>query len=157
MGQPEGRGYEIPSTQAGNCTLPDPGRYDFCGPATAGRANHLLGPGLTPVLGYPDAEELSKEWAVQDRGAVKKVDKQLASMGLSIDAPTAHALAMRIDQFERIERMIMNAEARRNAALREVDRHRASLAQALREASDDVIEAEFEDVPAQQHAQEDAA
>jgi hypothetical protein len=53
--------------------------------------------------------------------------------------------------------MIMNTEARRNAALREVDRHRLVLAQALRQASDDVIEAEFEDVPAPKRAQEDAA
>ena len=72
------------------------------------------------------------------------------------DAPMAQALALRIDQFERIDRMIMNTEARRNAALREVDRHRSNLAQALRQASDDVIEAEFEDVP-QQRAQKDAA
>jgi hypothetical protein len=112
---------------------------------------------VRPVLGWTDAEELSKQWTARDRGAVKQVDKQLAAMGVNMDAPMAHALALRIDQFERIERMIMNAEARRNAALREVDRHRSSLAQALRQASDDVIEADFEDVPSQQRAQEDAA
>ena len=53
--------------------------------------------------------------------------------------------------------MIMNAELRRNAALREVERHRSSLAEVLRQASDEAIEVEFEDVPAQEPALEAAA
>jgi hypothetical protein len=112
---------------------------------------------LSPLLGFKPAEELSKKWAARDREAVKKVDQQLATMGLNMDAPIAQALAIRIDQFDRLDRMIMNAEGRRNAALREVDRHRSSLAQALRQASDDVIEAEFEDVSPRPAALQDAA
>jgi hypothetical protein len=42
--------------------------------------------------------------------------------------------------------MVMSAEARRNAALREIERHRASIAEALRRATDDVVDADFEDV-----------
>ena len=42
--------------------------------------------------------------------------------------------------------MIASAEQRRSAMLREVDRHRASLAARLRLASDEVVQAEFEDV-----------
>ena len=42
--------------------------------------------------------------------------------------------------------MIMNAEARRNAALRELERHRETLARALRQTSDNVAEADYEDV-----------
>jgi hypothetical protein len=42
--------------------------------------------------------------------------------------------------------MIASAEQRRSAMLREVDRHRASLASRLRLASDEVVQAEFEDV-----------
>jgi hypothetical protein len=42
--------------------------------------------------------------------------------------------------------MIMKAEARRNAALREIERRRSSMAQASRRASDDVVDAEFVDV-----------
>ena len=58
----------------------------------------------------------------------------------------AEALADRIEDIERIDRMIASAEQRRSAMLREVDRHRASLAARLRLASDDVVQAEFEDV-----------
>ena len=114
-----------------------------------------LGEGLDElgIMGWKGAGKLSNQWAKRNRQSVKQLDKKLTSEGLSIEAPIAHVLASRIDQFERIDRMIMNAEARRNAALREIDRHRASLSLALRQASDDVIEAEFEDVPPQPRAQ----
>jgi hypothetical protein len=41
--------------------------------------------------------------------------------------------------------------------LRELDRHRASLAQALRQASDEVIEAEYQDVKQTQPSRKSAA
>jgi len=56
----------------------------------------------------------------------------------------AQTLALKLDQVERIDRMIMGAEARRNAVLREVDRHRTSLAQVLRQAANNVEDAQFE-------------
>jgi hypothetical protein len=40
--------------------------------------------------------------------------------------------------------MIATAEARRNTVLREVERRRVSLAQALRQASEEIAGAEFE-------------
>ena len=51
-----------------------------------------------------------------------------------------------ITEIERIDRLAMNAELRRNAALREIERHRASFGQALRRASNDVVDAQFEQV-----------
>jgi len=41
----------------------------------------------------------------------------------------------------------MSAERRRNDALREIERHRTSIAGALRRATEDVVDAEFEDIP----------
>ena len=56
--------------------------------------------------------------------------------------------AVRIDTAERIDRMIAGDEARRNVALREIDRHRATpLAAALRQAADEVLDAEFKEIP----------
>ena len=69
----------------------------------------------------------------------------------------ARALSANIDSVERIDRMIMNAEARRNAALREMEQHRATLALALRRASDDVVEADFEDVAPDSRGQRNVA
>jgi len=57
------------------------------------------------------------------------------------------ALALKIDKMERIDRMITGAEARRNVAHREIDRHRATLAAALRQAADEVLDAEFKKIP----------
>jgi hypothetical protein len=55
-------------------------------------------------------------------------------------------LETHLDAVERIDRMIMNAEARRNAALREIERRRASVAEALRRATDGIVDAEFKEV-----------
>jgi hypothetical protein len=104
-----------------------------------------------------EAQGLSQRWAARDPQAIKQVDKQLAIMGLTMEAVTAETFFVMINDIERIDRMIMNAEARRNAALREVDRHRSSVAQALRRASEEVVEAEFEDVAPDQIGRRDVA
>ena len=50
---------------------------------------------------------------------------------------------MELDKIERIDRLITVAETRRNAMLREIDRRRAALGQALRRQVEEV-EGEFE-------------
>jgi hypothetical protein len=45
-----------------------------------------------------------------------------------MDTVMAQTLALKIDEIERIDRMTMTTEARRNAALREIERHRPSQA-----------------------------
>jgi hypothetical protein len=44
----------------------------------------------------------------------------------------AQTLSLKLDDIERIDRMIGLAEARRNVVLREIDRHREPLSQNLR-------------------------
>jgi hypothetical protein len=70
-----------------------------------------------------------------------------------MDAVMAHTFAAKITEIERIDRLTMNAELRRNAALREIERHRASFGQALRRASNE----QFEQVEAPQIEGRDAA
>ena len=48
-----------------------------------------------------------------------KAEAVLASAGLTAEAVTAQTLALKIDIVERIDRMMVTAEARRNAVLRE--------------------------------------
>jgi hypothetical protein len=57
----------------------------------------------------------------------------------------AQTLAARIDDVERIDRMVIIAEARRDAVLREIRSRRSAFGQALRRAGE-TIDAEFEDV-----------
>jgi hypothetical protein len=112
---------------------------------------------LETFMEFDEAEDLAKRWAAQERAAIKKVDKILDAVGLTIDAVMAQTLSFNIDIFERIDRMIMGAEARRNVALRELDRHRASFSQALRQASQAVVDAQSEMIGAPQIEDRSAA
>jgi hypothetical protein len=67
----------------------------------------------------------------------------LADAGLTMDAVAARTFSVRIGDFERISRMTQAAEARRNAALHELDIHRASFALRLRRALHAVEEIEL--------------
>ncbi len=105
---------------------------------------------LSKLLTSPDpsvARKILANWALHEPDAVAEVDAALAVSGMTIDEVMAEMLAENIDQVERIDRMLAGAEARRNIALREIDRHRATLAQALRQAVDAVEDAEFKELP----------
>ena len=70
----------------------------------------------------------------------------LDKAGLTLDEVTAKTFESKLDSFERLDRMLASAEARRNNALREIDRHREALGRAVRQAIDEVQDAEFRDV-----------
>jgi hypothetical protein len=89
---------------------------------------------LTPLVGRSEADDLAKAWAANKLSAVRRVDNILASAGLTMDAVMAQTLSHKLDDLERIERMIATAEVRRNVILREIDWHREMLGQALRRA-----------------------
>jgi hypothetical protein len=100
---------------------------------------------LTPLIDWVDARQLSRKWASGDEEAVCEVERLLDRAGLTIDAVMAQTLAARIDDVERIDRMIIIAEVRRDAVLREIRSRRLAFGQALRRAGQ-AIDAEFEDV-----------
>jgi hypothetical protein len=89
------------------------------------------------------AKELAQDYMLGKPGAIKLIDQVLASAGSGIDALMAQALAEQLDNFEQIDHLITIAETRRNAALREIDRRRAALGEALRRQVQEV-EGEFE-------------
>jgi hypothetical protein len=55
----------------------------------------------------------------------------------------AQTLSVKLDDIDRIDRMIANAEGRRNAILREVDRHRTIWGQNVRRAVQQIEAAEI--------------
>jgi hypothetical protein len=85
------------------------------------------------------------------------VDAVLVRAGLTIDETTAKTLESKIDVFERIDRMLASAEARRNNALREIDRYRDAAGTAVRRAIDEVEDIEFRDVETGEISGEPAA
>jgi len=91
------------------------------------------------------AEELVQQYAQHEPDAVAKIQELLTDAGVSMDAFMAKALAEKIDVIERIDRLTTVAESRRNAALREIDRRRVVLGEALRRSVQEVEDAEFAD------------
>jgi hypothetical protein len=79
--------------------------------------------------------KLIEEWGRQKSRAIDRVDRMLASAGLTMDAVMALTLSENLDKIERIERMIVIAQTRRDATLDEIDRRRARLGRALRLAA----------------------
>jgi hypothetical protein len=108
-------------------------------------------------LGTGNVVELIREWTMHDAPARQAVAATLASAGLTVETAGTRSLAFWITDLERIERMIASAEARRHAALRELERHRATLAQSLRRAVAEVEDAEFKVITPDGSAQEAGA
>jgi hypothetical protein len=98
---------------------------------------------LTSLVGGAQADGLARAWAAREPGARAEVEEHLARTGIGLDGIAAQALCFDLGFLERIDRMVMAAEARRNAALREIDRHRATLGRQLRQA---VLEAEAREI-----------
>jgi hypothetical protein len=98
-------------------------------------------PSLSTLLSGPD---FAQEWAKGDASKRREFSEILKKAGLTMDDVMAEALAAQIDSFERFDRMLASAEARRNNALREIDRHRETLGAAARRAVEEVQDAEFQ-------------
>lgn len=94
-------------------------------------------------------------WTRRDPEAINQVNDLLKGADLDQESIAAQTLAVKLDVFAQMDRMIMQSEARRNATLREVDRHREALARRLREASVAIEDAEFTEIaPARRDAAE---
>jgi hypothetical protein len=125
---------------------------------------------LLYALDYDDAVKLAKGWFARDPAAVADVEARLADAGLGIDAVMAQTLRLHLAEYEGMDRMLRSAEARRDAALLAIERHRAHFADTLRRAAQDaereaataaeqapIEDAAFEVVPTVQTGQHPAA
>jgi hypothetical protein len=90
--------------------------------------------------------DLANAWYARDYNARQRVQELLEQAGQSTDAITAQTLAVKLDDVERIDRMLASAEVRRNAVLREIDRHRSAVAERLRTAAEQIEDADFSEV-----------
>jgi hypothetical protein len=94
-----------------------------------------------------DSYSRSRDWGNWKSEGLKYVQEILATAGLDEDAIAAETLSIRIDVFERIDRMILQSEVRRNAALRDIERWRSAAGERLRKAVEDITEVEIEEAP----------
>jgi len=96
---------------------------------------------LLLALDYDDAVELAKGWFAREPAAIAEVDARLADAGLGIDAAMAQTLRLRLAEYEGMDRMLRSAEARRDAALLAIERHRVHFADRLRRAAQEAAQA----------------
>ena len=92
------------------------------------------------------SDHFAHEWASGKASTRKEFAEMLKKAELTMDDVMAEALAEVIDAVERFDRMLASAEARRNNALREIERHREARGATMRLALDDVQDAEFQEV-----------
>jgi hypothetical protein len=90
------------------------------------------------------ARHLARLHARHEPKAIKQVNRVLAYYGLTLHDIMAKGLTAKIEEIERIDRLITIAEGRRTTSLREIDRHRAALGEAVRRNLQEVEDAEFE-------------
>ncbi len=120
--------------------------------AKAGVLTVAMGDGVTEVLqaiGYPDPlaqNLLGGRWVACEEDARRTVHKALSDANLSIDDVTARTMELRLDSIERLDRLLASSEARRNNALREIDRHQEALGAEARRAVEEAEDVEFAEV-----------
>jgi hypothetical protein len=114
---------------------------------------------LRPLLSYgtcdpfdSKSETLAWKFIMGDDVAIKEVDGLLQTAGLARDVILAEGTAFKIEPIERFDHMAMAAQACRDAALREIERHRTAFGQNLRRAVEMVEDAEYRviEAPAEQ-------
>ena len=117
----------------------------------AGILRASVADGVSKVLAgvghsYMERDTLSQGWAAGDDRARKKVEAILTNAGMTIEEVTAKTLESKLNSYERLDRMLASLEARRNNALREIDRHRDALGGGVRRSLEEIEDAEFRDV-----------
>jgi hypothetical protein len=89
------------------------------------------------------AKELMQEYVRGEPDAMTLIHKLFTNAGVGMDKFMADALAVNLDDIERIDHLTTIAESRRNSSLREIDRRRAVLGQTLRRRVQEIEDAEF--------------
>src|SRR5262249_28999598 len=96
--------------------------------------------GMAKILGgLGELTYKAKHWAARKPEAIAAINAQLSAAGLDMNDVTTSTFAVRIDQFDRIERMLAAAEVRRAAALNAIENRR--VAERLRVAARDAEQA----------------
>jgi hypothetical protein len=91
-------------------------------------------------------KKLVEGYSRREPWAVEEVQELLDAAGRTMDSLVAEVLQFQLDKIERLDRLITIAETRRNASLKEIDRRRAALSQALRQSVQEVEDAEFNEI-----------
>jgi hypothetical protein len=89
------------------------------------------------------AAELVQEYARSEPVTIALVQELLSGAGVRMDTFMADAVAAKLDDIERIDRLAAIAEGRRNASLNEIERRRVLLGETLRRSVQEIEDGEF--------------
>ena len=109
------------------------------------RSSEGVGRLLDDLVDYEEKERLVRGWIDEKASAVKRVDKLMEWKGYDQETVNVETLADNLHDVERFERLTMQAEARRNMVIREMDRHRDLVAR-LQAVVAEIDEADIVDV-----------
>jgi hypothetical protein len=101
--------------------------------------------------------ELVQEYVRGNPDVVNFIHGLLTSARKTMIDLLAETFAEQLDYIERIDRLTTIAENRRNAALREIDRHHAMLGETFRRSVQEIEDAEYKEIEAPIAKKEDAA
>ena len=90
-----------------------------------------------------DVDALASGWAVGDPHATKQVEEILKSLGTTIQELLVKASIYEINEIERIDKLIMAVEARRNGLHREIERRRQAPGQKLRPEPEQIDDVDY--------------
>jgi hypothetical protein len=93
-----------------------------------------LGPILADLLYSEDAAyDLTRDWGRGKPSARNRVDRLLREAGIGVGDVQARILFARMDDFERLDRMILNCDRRRSDILKEMENRRNGMARRARD------------------------
>jgi len=98
---------------------------------------------------YKEVEDLVTKWSRRDPATLRQVEKMLQKAGHDDGAIMAQTLLVLIDKVEAIDKLISRAEARYNAAIRDINDYRVTLRQRQHEA---ITDADFKELDREENA-----
>jgi len=90
----------------------------------------------------PSADSLAAGWMAGDVEQQAQVDGLLRERGLTAENVAAHGFLLNLPSVERIDRMALLADQRRDALLREIERKREGFGQLARKVAADILDIE---------------
>lgn len=97
------------------------------------------------TTGNPANRDLVVRWMRGEASAAAEVDKILRAADFGRDEIYAEALAKNIDVFEKIDRMIAQAELRRNNQINEIARHKSAWREKLQALTNEPVDVAFQE------------
>jgi hypothetical protein len=96
---------------------------------------------------HAETQRVADNWLHGERGAAKRAQALLSKVGLCAEDVAAQSLYLRADHLDRLDRQAERHECRRDAILQQIARRRAGWARHVRRATEDVVDAQFEEHP----------